>query len=178
MFIPAPPKDESAAEQGNQPGRGKGLNRTVLFLCSAIGCQCLSAFFTFLPWSREFGETFAGYQAHPLVPLYDGLAGKLNLVASLVFFIGVCTVTPRPSRLSFNVYTYSMMSWNVVFVIWLIFLHVRLGIFRSYGLTLAFGPPLAVIACLVSATVAHQAEKVTLPAENAAKIRSRKRAGR
>jgi hypothetical protein len=157
MFVPVPPQSESERLQKqvdyppycHKSGRSLVDLSNTTFLYAGIVFQCLSAIFTFFPWSRFMGESFAGYQAHDLEPLYDGLAGKLNLVASAALLLSWIVVMKHPSMRSLRIYALTMIGWNLALVIWLVVVYMRLHIFRSFGLTLTLTAAAGVIACFL-----------------------------
>jgi hypothetical protein len=111
------------------------LSYPARFLGVAVICQAVSLIATFLPWTTFLGATFAGWREFaPQELLYDGLAGRVNIFASLVMFVGLALVVERRSTSLFCLYGYVLIAWNLGLSIWLAILDSRLVDLQGYGL--------------------------------------------
>lgn len=131
------------------------LNRFCRFCCiTGIVCQALTIGCTFLPWTRYLGESFSGLQPHPLTPMYDGRAGKMNLGVTLGLLFLLSLIFMAGSKRGLRLYSLLALSWSSAFSYWLIRLHNQTEVFKdqglSYALVVSIGAAVAYLGLLVS----------------------------
>ena len=130
------------------------LNRFSRYcLITGIACQGMSLAFTFLPWTRYLGDSYADFREfQPLKPLYNGNVGKLNLAITAILLFILFLVGGSKKRL--RLCALLAVLWNVIFTYLLIDLQQKLEVFKEYGLTLnlvaAIGAILAYFGLIIS----------------------------
>jgi hypothetical protein len=152
MFTPVPPRDESKVPQFQNGATPDRMSLFWRFVCAGLVFQALSFIFTFLPWTRYLGETFAGYQKNLGFPgLYEGLPGMVNLGVS-PFLLFLFVPIYREHRIAtFYFFARLIIGWNIIFSIWLGYTLNHVGFFMKYGLVCTLGTSIAVVVCFIVA---------------------------
>jgi len=123
---------------------------------------------TLLPWTTSFGTNYAGYQAYAPVDMnYDGFAGQINLLMSLVLLaFGYLVLFGRPVKFVLAFYQLLLLSWNVVLLVWLVTIFRELDFLTKYGLYVAgFVSNGAAICILIAMFAADPEESYVEPSD-------------